>query len=106
MTVKEWHESFGDEVIFADGRGGCSIRTVDNMFSAILSDEQLTRKPYKPGESQTQWIKRMELEDVDSFFRPDQDIMDVVNWFLDQVAYSTEDREHIVSAWKKQTGQE
>jgi hypothetical protein len=103
MSIQWWYEEIGDVVIYASGRGGCGIVFDGKAFMPVMEDRELTRTPHKPGESHEQWLQRMHAEEVT--FRPDQDIMDVVNWFLDEVAFSDADRAEILATWKTETGQ-
>ena len=105
MTIKQWYETIGESLISAEGRGEAGFARIgDNAFTVVLSDIDLSRPPAKPGESKPEYLARVESEDTESIFRGEDDVMRAVNWFLDQVAYSTQDREDILKRWKEQSG--
>jgi hypothetical protein len=105
MTVAEWYKKMGESLISAEGRGqGYMSKIGNNAFMLSLSDDELNAVHPRPGESKRDYRKRLDMEAANSTFRGDVDVIVAVNWFLDRVAYSPQDREEILAKWKEQTG--
>ena len=101
MNVSEWYNTRGETVISADGRGSALIGPVSgDHFSARLSDEDLDAPVLKPGSSIQEQSQALENELLGSVFKGNEDIRVVVDWFLERVAYSDEDRRQIVGKWE------
>ena len=110
MTMAEWYkEHLEDRFIEADGRGGAYLDRVwwsRYLFSVVLTDDDLNTVDSQllktwPQMSSAEKSKNGQ-EVFKSIFHGSRDIMAAVNYFLNNVSYSKEDREQILSDWKRE----
>jgi hypothetical protein len=87
MTISEWSKAHGEVVISAKGRGQALIGQLPNgeFYTWLSLDPNTGRR----------------LDDTpDATLPANANIRDVVDWFLDCVARSEEDKAEILSQWE------
>jgi hypothetical protein len=106
ITIAEWYkrhadDEFGADLISTEGRSAAHIEQIGgDSFAVSLTDEHLNEAIQKPGESQEEQSARIEREVTRQTYPGDASIMVAVDWFLDQVSFSQEDRRQILNSWK------
>ena len=104
MNIKQWYQKFGGEyLIGTEGRGTAGLVEVgDGTFMVVLDDPDFEIPDPHSWESKQHYEARREQEVEKAIFFGTADVMEAVNWVLDKLSYSREDREQILTAWKKQ----
>lgn len=88
VTIQQWYDAIGEEVIAAEGYGQASLVPGNSGFLVIFSDMALERPNGLADE----------IECENAMFSGSQDIMDAVNYFLSKLP--TSERERVLSGWK------